>query len=101
MVCYKALKLKHLPVTTSMQRNFHNIPEIMKDCALLTENNSFDCFDGKCNACDTSKIQPSLTQWLHDDDNLKISLRNVHLMRSSMANGVSRSYTPRDLCEAM
>ena len=64
-------------IATSIQRKSYDVSDIMKDRALLTKSTlcnarRFDCIDHKCNACGTSKIQPFLSQWLHDDDNLKI-----------------------------
>ena len=70
----------------------HDIPEIMKDCALHTKTTlcnarRCDCIDGKCNACGTSKIQPFLTQWFHDDDNLEIPCRQLKQTSVVVING--------------
>ena len=70
----------------------HDIPKIMKYCALLTKTTlcnarCCDCIDGKCNACGTSKIQPFLTQWFHDYDNLEIPYRQLKQTSVGVING--------------
>ena len=70
----------------------HDISENMKECALLTKTTlcnarRFDCIDGKCNACGTSKIQPFLTQWFNDDENLQIHYKQLKQTSVVVING--------------
>ena len=91
-------------LATAMQHNFHDLPIIIKNVAFLAKITQciarhFDCIDRKCNACGSSKTQPFLTQWLHDDGNLKISFTQWQRRSDEVINNkrvkkkcVSRSF---------